>query len=239
MHLTPLSRFRRIMASGRLLPQTCPTLKQDILYCSYGDPVHRPSRKETEWHFDPPVALLLSPTLLRTRFGFAPLDTGAIAAGRVPWFPARVRDRMAADYCVADNNAELLSAWVGSIYGGDDGYMSRSALDISSGAPEEVLVARLLGMAATDWAMPDHQRDDMRVISQVECHFFEPVRLDSHLLAAFLPTEIRHFSWSDEMSRTVGHVAKGYRGCSLNGNLPPELLRLVRAGVVGGVSRVH
>lgn len=239
VHLTPLSRFRRIMASDRLVPQACPILRRDILYCSYGDPVHRPSREDTEWYSDPPVALLLSPALLRTKFGFAPLDTGAIASGRVPWLPRRVRTRLAADYCVADDNARLLAGWIGSIYGGDQGYMRRANSGIRPDAPDEAHIGRLLGMAAADWSVPDRTRDDMRVISQVECHFYEPIALDRHLIAAFLPYEAGRLSWNEVLTKTVARVARYYSGATLDGTLPPDLSRLVAAGVAERARRVH
>lgn len=239
VHLTPLSRFRRIMASGRLVPQPCPVLKRDILYCSYGDPVHRPSRDDTEWRYDPPVALLLSPDLMHTRFSFAPLDTGAIASGRVPWLPSTVRTRLASDYCVADDDARLLAGWIGSIYGGDEGYMRRTSSGIRSDAPDEAHIGRLLGMAAADWSVPDRTRDDMRVISQVECHFYEPIYLARHLIAAFLPSDAGRLSWGDELTRTVARVARCYSGATLDGTLPPDLSRRIAASVAECARRVH
>lgn len=238
VHVTPLSRYRQIMVSGRLVPQPCPVMKREIIYCSYGDLVYRPSRKDTNWDLDPPVALLFSPLLLQNRYGFAPMDTGAIASGRVPWFPASGRATLAASYCISDEGGHLLSAWIRTLYGGNDGYKHRSALGIPSNAPEEAIIARMLSISAADRSAPDHTRDDMRVISQMECHFSKHISLSHYLIAAFIPEDAGFSLWKDDMTVTMRNATSRYKGYSVNGNLPSELVTLVRAKIQTGAIRV-
>ena len=236
VHVTPMSRFRQIADCGRLVPQPCPVLRREILYCSYADVVFRPSREETSWDSDPAVALLLSPDILDAAFTFAPLDTGAIASGRVPWFPNSARGSLGEQYCVADRGGELLGAWMAEVYGDEAGYAARRVRPTAHDAPDELLVARQLAEAAVDLQLPDHTRDDMRVMSQIECHLSRPVELKRSLLAAFLPA----YANLEFLPEIFGAITHAYQGSSIGGNLPADLVHLVRHRIEpGDHARVH
>lgn len=225
IHLTPYSRFRQIADCGYLAPQPCSVLGENILYCSYADTVFRPSGKQRVWSADSPVALVLSPTILNRKYRFLPLDTGAIRSGRVPWFPNEKRDNLVTLFGVKDKSGVRLGRWLNRFFGGNSNYLSRKVRPQQHQTDEEILIADLCSGVRDD-GLPDHTRDDMRVISQVECHFFDALILDNFLLHVFVH--------ADELTNTemlLGGRAlvTPYFDQPICGNLPLDLVKKVRA----------
>ena len=234
VHITTLSNFRKIVESGALWPHECPVLRREVLYLSYGDIVFRRSREKNSWAHDPAVALVFSNTILSGGFGFAPLDTGAISGGRVPWFPNAMRSSLEKNFCVSNADAAMLRAWVSKVYGSDQSYVNRRLNGPAPNLPDEIYLAQKLAVAASDSDLPDHTRDDMRVISQLECHFSEAIELDAHLVGVYLPEE----ACALEPAGRYLRIAKTYSGECAHGNLPKQLVELVREHIKKAVNYV-
>ncbi|MEM9360613.1 MAG: hypothetical protein AAGB04_30930, partial [Pseudomonadota bacterium] len=164
----------------------------------------------------------------------APVDTGAISGGRVPWFPNAMRSSLVGNFCVANADITTLRTWISKIYGSEQGYINRLLLDPNPTLPDEIYLAQQLAAAVGDNELPNHTRDDMRVISQLECHFSRSINLDPHLVGVYVPPEASALLPAGRFF----HLTKTYTGESQNGNLPKHLVEFVRKHINRAASYV-
>lgn len=226
VHVTPLSRFRSIWGDDRLSPRPCRVMGTDLVYCSYGDIVLRPSGEQQGWCGDPPVALVLNPAILAGRYTFAPVDTGALAAGRVAWLPDAARTRMRWRYGVQDQGGRRLGQWIALAFGDERGYERREqAATETVDEPEEALMLRrLCGTAAHPASTA--QGEDYRVMSHIECQFERPINVRANLEAICLPLEAGVLALS--VRQQTGASIHFHCDQPERGNLPADLVAHVR-----------
>lgn len=229
VHVTTLARFRSIMTEGCLTPQPCSILKKEVLYCSYGEVIVRPSGKQRGWNDDAPVVLLLTPAVLQGISGFSPIDTGAIASGRLRRFPDSKRSRLDELFVVRDPKAKMLNSWVDIMYGGNAGYLNRAFLCYQNGEPDEVsLVRELCSIVSTGNLETDHELD-FRAISQIECHIEQRIPLRQCLRKAYFPDTAR--AQAKETMERLGCSVQFYSDGPSFGNLPLDLLSMVKSSI--------
>jgi hypothetical protein len=226
VHVTTLSNFKRIWQCGRLIPKTCPVLGKDILYCSYGDVVYRKSRDKRMWSVDPPVAMVLAPRVLTRPYTFFPFDTGAIASGRVRWFPDAKRSPLASTFGRHDRFGRNLSTWVEHMFGDSARYIDRQLMPASASLTDDAHIVRTLSEAAAAFGIPNHAQNDMRIISQIECHFDREIEVDRAIDSIYLPSEARFLH--QELSTHPTCSFAYYDDHPIAGNLPTDLVNLVR-----------
>jgi len=81
-HLTACRWLGSILKIGRLEPRPCKVFAKNLLYFSYGGVFYRTSKLQTEQTTELPVALVLSPTVMKLISQLFPFDSGAVAAKR-------------------------------------------------------------------------------------------------------------------------------------------------------------
>jgi hypothetical protein len=227
VHVTSLSRFTAIASSGVLRPRFCPVMREELLYCSYGEIVTRPSVEQKIWLQDPPVVIVLSPTVLARSYKFAPLDTGAIAAGRVPWFPRSLRNNLRSGFAIRDRGAFHLSRLISTLFGSHEGYLCRrGAVTGNSRVSEKWAAVLALSDAVHNEIGIVQARQDMRVISQIECHFTTDIELDRFASTVILPREA--FRTSIPFSSRMLNITEIYDDQPDGENIPKALAQLTR-----------
>lgn len=228
VHVTSTSNFRKIIESGRLEPRPCKVLKHEILYCSYGDIVFRPSGDQAYWDSDPPVAMVISPDVLRQDYTFYPVDTGAIDAGRLSSFPSNLRASFKERLRITDWNGHRLRQWIKAAFGGNDQYRYRKTTDWKPSTPDEVSAVQQICAGISVGALPDHLKDDLHVISQVECHLSRPIDLADHVTHLVLPSDGDGHQNLLAPTHAKRFGISYYRGHPVRGNLPQDLVSIVR-----------
>lgn len=174
-HITSWSSFVQVARAGRLIAQSCPVFKEEILYLSYGSVAYKPSKKAYSWADDAPVLMIFAPSIMRRVSRFFPFDTGAIAAGRFEDnYLTTVNDfRLNCSIRVTARTAPW--HWINIAFGSNSQYFARKG-ELLHSSKEDMLIV----IAQMQKHFKTGDRTDHRLIA-IECHIKDDVPLNDVL----------------------------------------------------------
>jgi hypothetical protein len=179
-HATSWSNFCNIVRDGYLRPYLCPVFREKLVYFFCGAVAHRASDETLRWgRTESPVVLVFDPSAIVFMRRYFPVDTGALAAGRLGEAIKDFRITLSFDI------RKRYSPWhfISTVYGTPKRYFAGEPL------PGVRHNRRSLDLLLENISAQVGRSDvDYRRFS-VECQTTEDVPLHRYLNEVWIPTE--------------------------------------------------
>ncbi len=179
-HATSWANFCDIVRDGRLRPSLCPVFGEKLVYFFCGTVARRASDDAQAWgRSESPIVLVFDPALVACIRCYFPLDTGALAAGRLG--KTRNDFRTALRF----NVTERSTPWhfISEVYGTPNRYFEgelRSEVRLNPGVFDSALTILTTNTDRSDV--------DYRCFS-VECQTTQDVPLERYFHKVWVPAE--------------------------------------------------
>lgn len=202
-HIAKAITARDIIATGRLEPRHCTTLKDDLTYCFYGRAAYRVSGDgKIKQESISPLCFIFSPNLMNRAKGIHAFDTGA--HGRRMFSHILAEEHLVSDFSL-ERDISRPNKLIAATFGTKEAYFDGNTSAIPK--PETISENWEFQTRAYLYLItsPGRNEIDDRVYT-VELNFADPITLSEHLQAVVVPHTIWDGSskapWLDALTKS-------------------------------------